>query len=83
MDKVFHRTMSMPICGLNIAASSGDKDAVKYRDIAAGMMTPSQITEAQKHRNLPVNVSVRNTRIVGKMNHSAAQKDVEICDSPV
>jgi uncharacterized protein len=33
---------------LNIAASSGDQDAVKYRDIFAGEMTPAQIAEAQK-----------------------------------
>ena len=31
----------------NIAASSGDKDAVKYRDFLAGILTPSQIAEAQ------------------------------------
>ena len=32
----------------NIAASSGDKDAVKNRDIVAEKMTPSQIADAQK-----------------------------------
>ena len=32
----------------NIAASSGDKDAVKNRDIVAKRMTPSQIEKAQK-----------------------------------
>jgi uncharacterized protein len=43
----------------NIAASSGNKNAVKYRNIVAKQMTPAQITEAQK---LPKNVSVRNTK---------------------
>jgi uncharacterized protein len=33
---------------LNIAASSGNKVAVKNRDIVAGEMTPAQIAEAQK-----------------------------------
>jgi len=32
----------------NIAASSGDKDAVKKRDIIAKRMTPDQIADAQK-----------------------------------
>ena len=31
----------------NIAASSGDKGAVKNRDKVAGMMTPSQLEKAQ------------------------------------
>ena len=33
---------------LNIAASSGDKDAVKNRDIVAKRMTPADISTAQK-----------------------------------
>ena len=33
---------------LNIAASSGNKNAVKNRDIVAKGMTPAQIAEAQK-----------------------------------
>jgi len=33
---------------LNIAASSGDKDAVKDREIVAGMMSPADISAAQK-----------------------------------
>jgi TPR repeat protein len=33
---------------LNIAASSGDKDAVKNRYIVAGWMTPSQLETAEK-----------------------------------
>ena len=32
----------------NIAASNGDKDAVKNRDIIAKKMTSSQMAEAQK-----------------------------------
>jgi uncharacterized protein len=32
----------------NIAASNGNKDAVKNRDIAAKRMTSSQMAEAQK-----------------------------------
>ena len=32
---------------LNIAASSGEKYAVKYRDIVAKRMTPSQLEKAQ------------------------------------
>jgi TPR repeat protein len=32
---------------LNIAASSGDKGAVKNRDIVAGWMTPSQLEKSQ------------------------------------
>ena len=32
----------------NIAASSGDKDAVKNRGVVAKRMIPSQIAEAQK-----------------------------------
>ena len=32
----------------NLAAVSGDKDAIKNRDIVAGKMTPPQIAEAQK-----------------------------------
>jgi uncharacterized protein len=31
----------------NIAASSGQKDAVENRDIAAGLMTPADISKAQ------------------------------------
>jgi TPR repeat protein len=33
---------------LNIAASLGNKTAVKKRDLIAGMMTPAQIAEALK-----------------------------------
>jgi hypothetical protein len=33
---------------LNIAAASGDKDAVKNRYIVAGKMTPADISKAQK-----------------------------------
>ena len=33
---------------LNIAASSGDKNATKNRAIVAGWMTPSQLETAQK-----------------------------------
>jgi hypothetical protein len=43
----------------NIAASSGDKNAVTNRDIVAGKMTPSQL---EKAKTLPVNVSVRTTK---------------------
>ena len=32
----------------NLAAVSGNKDAIEKRDIAAGLMTPQQIGEAQK-----------------------------------
>jgi hypothetical protein len=32
----------------NIAASSGDKNAVTNRDIVAGKMTPADISAAQK-----------------------------------
>ena len=32
----------------NLAAVSGNKDAIKNRDVAAGVMTPQQIGEAQK-----------------------------------
>ena len=32
----------------NLAAASGNKDAVKARDIVAAQMTPAQIAEAQK-----------------------------------
>ena len=32
----------------NIAASQGNEDAIKYRDIVAKEMTPSQIETAQR-----------------------------------
>ena len=32
----------------NLAATKGDPDSVKNRDVAAGRMTPQQIAEAQK-----------------------------------
>jgi uncharacterized protein len=32
----------------NLAAASGDKDAVKARDVVAAKMAPTQIAEAQK-----------------------------------
>jgi TPR repeat protein len=32
----------------NIAATAGDKDSVKNRDIAASKMTPQQIEQAQR-----------------------------------
>ena len=32
----------------NLAAASGNKDAVKNRDIVAAKMTPAQIAEAEK-----------------------------------
>jgi hypothetical protein len=32
----------------NLAAVSGDSDAVKNRDIVAAKMTPQQVAEAQK-----------------------------------
>jgi TPR repeat protein len=32
----------------NLAAAQGDEEAVKNRDIAAGMMTPAQIAKAQR-----------------------------------
>ena len=64
----------------NIAASSGVNGAVKNRDMVTVMMT---LPESKAHRSLSVNVSVRNTRIVELLNHSAAQKDAEISESPV
>ena len=45
----------------SIAGSNGDENALKNRDMVVGMMTPSQL---KKHKTLPVNVSVRDTRIV-------------------
>ena len=32
----------------NLAAANRDKDAAKYRDITAKLMTPTQIAEAQR-----------------------------------
>lgn len=34
--------------GLNLAATRGNKDAIKNRDMVAKQMTPAQIVEAQK-----------------------------------
>ena len=34
--------------GTTVAATGGDKDAVKGRDMVAALMTPAQIAEAQK-----------------------------------
>ena len=44
-----------------IAESNGDKHATRDRSIVAKLMTPLQL---KKHKTLPVNMSVRNTRIV-------------------
>jgi TPR repeat protein len=46
--RVSRRTMSPRTLWLNLAAVSGDKDAVKLRDMVAAQMTPAQIAEAQK-----------------------------------
>ena len=32
----------------NLAASAGDKEAVKLRDLLADIMTPAQLAEAQR-----------------------------------
>jgi hypothetical protein len=44
-----------------IAESNGDKHATRDRSIVTKLMTPLQL---KKHKTLPVNMSVRNTRIV-------------------
>jgi len=45
---------------LNLAAASGNSDAGKYRDLAARIMTPEQIAEAQRlAREWTVKANVR------------------------